>query len=941
MEQIQDNIDILMISESKLDKSFPIGQFLMNGYSTPFRLDRNSHGGGILLYIREDIPAKLLLVEKDPIESFFVEINLRSKKKWLINCSYNPSKNSLSNHIEALSKSLDIYTSKYERLLFLGDFNAGMEDSSLKLFCSNYSLTSMINKPTCFKNPDNPSCIDLILTNSPRSFQNSCVIETGLSDFHKMVVTVMKTSFHKIEPKVINYRCYKGFSNDDFRISIQTQFEENIVGNCDKKFSNFINNCNSILDKQVPKKKKYVRGNQSPFMNKSLSKAIMLRTKLRNKFLKDRTTESKTNYVKQRNFCVSLLRKTKREYYGNLDEKKVCDNKTFWKVVKPMLSNKVKSNEKITLIENDEIVRNDKETAKVLNNFFSNIIKNLGIQQYNMNDPICENIQDPVLKAILRYRNHPSISSIKKVCNTQQHFSFTDVKKEDVIREIQNLNENKSVQSSDIPTKIIKVNSDIFGDFIFSNYNECKNSSIFPSLLKLANITPVHKKDSKNSKNNYRPVSILSNISKIYERLMFKQISEYFEQFFSKYQCGFRKGFSAQHCLVSMLEKWRSAIDNKKSFGALLTDLSKAFDCLSHDLLIAKLNAYGFSMSALRFVYSYLKNRKQRTKINSDYSSWEEILFGVPQGSILGPLLFNIFLCDLFLIMDNIDFASYADDNTPYTTGDSIEEVIQKLENASKALFQWFSDNQMKANPDKCHFLCSSKIDVSLSVENQNIQSSKCEKLLGVKLDSNLNFNSHIHEICQKAGQKLNAISRITPYMDFPKRRLLINAFFYSQFNYCQLVWMCHNRTNNNKINRLHERCLRLIYNDKKTTFDDLLKKDGSVSIHYKNLRTLAIELFKVYKGYSPVIFSETFPTKQKSQYNMRNHSYFAMPRAKTVNYGFECLPYIGSKLWDSLPTYMKDLDTIEKFKKALKSWKPEGCSCRICKVYVKNIGYL
>ena len=204
----------------------------------------------------------------------------------------------------------------------------------------------------------------------------------------------------------------------------------------------------------------------------------------------------------------------------------------------------------------------------------------------------------------------------------------------------------------------------------------------------MADITPVHKKDSKSEKNNYRPVSILSNISKVYERIMFKQMSEFFESsFFSKYQCGFRKGFSSAHCLLSMLEKWKSATDNKKSFGALLTDFSKALDCLSHELLIAKLNTYGFNMLALRFVHSYLKNRMQRTKINLECSSWEEVLLGVSQGSILGPLLFNIFLCDLFLIMENIEIASYADDNTPYTTGNSMEEVIQKLENTAKTLF--------------------------------------------------------------------------------------------------------------------------------------------------------------------------------------------------------------------------------------------------------------
>ena len=144
---------------------------------------------------------------------------------------------------------------------------------------------------------------------------------------------------------------------------------------------------------------------------------------------------------------------------------------------------------------------------------------------------------------------------------------------------------------------------------------------------------------------------------------MFKYF-EYFEPILSKFQCGFRKRFSAQHCLLSMLEKWETGVDNKKTFGTLLTDLSKAFDCLFHDLLLAKLNAYGFSLPTLRLMQSYLSNKKQRTEINSEFSSWEEILFGVPQGSILGSLLCNIFLCDLLFIMDDVDFASYADDNT-------------------------------------------------------------------------------------------------------------------------------------------------------------------------------------------------------------------------------------------------------------------------------------
>ena len=203
-------------------------------------------------------------------------------------------------------------------------------------------------------------------------------------------------------------------------------------------------------------------------------------------------------------------------------------------------------------------------------------------------------------------------------------------------------------------------------------------------------------------------MSIISNISKIYERCLYSQISKFFEEKLSGYQCGFRKGFNAQHCVVVMIEKRRKSLDKGEIFGALLTDLSKAFDCLPHDLLVVKLHSYGFDIQSVRLIHSYLTGRKQRVKIDHFYSSWEEILFDVPQRSILGPLLFNIFVCDLFNFIDNdVNIGSYADDITPYVRAKNNEEVIKALENTLVDMLSWFAFNGVKANPDKCHLLLS------------------------------------------------------------------------------------------------------------------------------------------------------------------------------------------------------------------------------------------
>ena len=312
--------------------------------------------------------------------------------------------------------------------------------------------------------------------------------------------------------------------------------------------------------------------------------------------------------------------------------------------VKPLFSEKVNTNENITLVENNTIISSEIEIAEKLNAFFSNIVKELNIKVTE--DLLCDvsDINHPVERAIQKYKNHPSIQMIKETFDSNKTFSFDLVSSDTIFKEVLSLDTKKATHSNDVPTKIVKANADFFSFFVSNTFNESVISGKFLSVLKLTYVKPVHKKKSSLEKTNYRPVSLLPNISKVFERCMHKQISEYFKTVLSKFQCGFRKGYSTQDCLLAMVVNCRKALDQWIEYGALLTDLSKAFDCLPHDLIVAKLHAYGFSTESLRLIKSYLTERKQRVKMNDQFSSWLDIAVGVPQGSILEPLLFNIFL---------------------------------------------------------------------------------------------------------------------------------------------------------------------------------------------------------------------------------------------------------------------------------------------------------
>ena len=242
-------------------------------------------------------------------------------------------------------------------------------------------------------------------------------------------------------------------------------------------------------------------------------------------------------------------------------------------------------------------------------------------------------------------------------------------------------------------------------------------------------------------KNIYRPVNILPSVSKIYERCIYDQINDYFHPIFWKLQYGFRKRFNGQHCLLVLIEKRREVLDKWGYAGVLLSNLSKAFNCFNRALLLAKLLTYGFSLESLTFIQSYLSNRIQRVKINSSFSDYSNVESGVPQESISGPLFFNIFICDLFFEDIDIDLANYADEMTPYAYNLENEKVTKLLEKNTNKFFGWFSDNFLKANPDKCHLLINTDENVALKIKNGTITNSSNQKLLGILFNNKFDFD--------------------------------------------------------------------------------------------------------------------------------------------------------------------------------------------------------
>jgi hypothetical protein len=500
----------------------------------------------------------------------------------------------------------------------------------------------------------------------------------------------------------------------------------------------------------------------------------------------------------------------------------------------------------------------------------------------------------------------------------------------EVAKLLNELDVKKATGLDGIDAKFIKIATPSICNVLLEIINKSIKTGIFPDDWKASKIKPLFKKGDQTEPNNYRPVSILCVLSKIMER----HVHRHFYSYLTKYelitscQSGFRSKHSTQSCLTKITDRWLTALDNGRLVGCVTVDMSKAFDTLSHNILIEKLKTYHCSANTVKWFMSYLTSRNQSVQIGKTLSEQKIIKHGVPQGSILGPLLFSLYINDLPLHIENCNIDLYADDATLDKDGNNVNEIENVLSVELNNLHNWCSLNQLVINVSKTNsiLLCSAQKEphipkkyLSLSINNMELTHVDNVKILGVTVDKHMLWGDHIENIAAKLSSMNYLLYNIRAFLSKDLLCLFYNSYFLPHLTYCMNIWGQAAEVHLHKVQIQQNKAARLtLYAQYDTKAQPLFNTLSWMNISQRTFYETAILMYKVFNDHAPS-YLNTFTTNEPN-YRLRStdQNILLVPFCKTAM-KLKSHSYKGAIVWNATPNHIRSACDITSFKYALR----------------------
>lgn len=819
-----------------------------------------------------------------------------------------------------VKKFLEIYTNhimKRKRIIMFGDLNLNLlsKEKSIKEYKTvlkenGLRILNKIDKTHCTRmTKTTKTIIDHVCTTLKDNNFHMALVESAMSDHKQIYFEVNRITPErpkKVTYEAINYEnLYKTIK--EHTLSSSLLYAQNDFTVLEKYL------LDAIAKNKTIKTKILNRPRQDWINNKlitSINKRNILWHKLKHSSPEDKEIEDE--FLQQKNLVYKEIQSTKNQYYYKAFKDCEKSSLKMWQLINNLASNKTKQNSTLVKLETPAGQINDaKEICECFNLFFSNIGAQLAskIQKSYHNN---QALQVPV-------------SRIESGANLT-HFEPTNIA--EVLKIIENLDVNTSAGIDGMTTKMIKCIKDQIAENLTLCINRCLTEGNFPQSLKVAKVSPIHKSGSKSDPGNYRPISVLPILSKVFEKIIHNRLSAFLKskKFLYEKQYGFRPKSNTVTAATDLVTKIKSSIDSKKITLGVFVDLKKAFDTVSHAILLLKLYHLGISGSAFKVLESYLSNRCQIVKIGEVQSGPQKITYGVPQGSILGPLLFLIYINSIHEIGLNGDIALYADDTSLFYSGTSIGLIIEQAQHDLNLLQSWLKSNLLTVNASKTNYIIFAAKNKNigqhsnLHIDGQILKRVHQEKYLGLILDDQLTWKPHIEKIKHKLTSLTGALRGIVPCLPRHVRYTIYNSMIKSHLDYLIEVWGTAARSNLQILQTAQNKIIKTLFKyNYLTSTEKIYKETQLMNLHqmYRYNTCILIRKILTKDIHSQIIFTKRAQT-YKILTRQANNICLSQPRTK---YGKRNIMYEGANLYNKLPKDIKEIKSSNIYKKTLKKY--------------------